>query len=128
MTRFLVVARADGRGGIKPFGASGWKKGTRVRIGKRNYKVTSDGRVNIPASAMNIGRLHKGRRVVEVKFSHKPGRGKGKGMAMLVSRPRLMSGKPRTGKKARKLSPKMVYMEDVELQPKDFTEYNWSPE
>ena len=53
MPEMIVVARKDGRGGIKPFGKYGKKQaGSMVKIGDKDYKVTKDGRVNIPKKYM----------------------------------------------------------------------------
>lgn len=54
MREVIVVARKDGRGGIKPFGKYGKRqKGATVEIGNKKYKVTTDGRVNIPKKIMD---------------------------------------------------------------------------
>lgn len=53
MTRIIVTARSDGRGGFSPFAKYGSAHaGEVVSIGGREARVSSDGRVNIPASIM----------------------------------------------------------------------------
>ena len=79
MREVIVRARKDGRGGIKPFGKytkRQWEKGKGgawVEIGKKKYKVTSDGRVNIPKKIMNeFGVTGKdGRKRVAIDFASK---------------------------------------------------------
>lgn len=57
MARIIVTARADGRGGFAPFATHGPSHaGESVWVGGVERKVSSDGRVNIPASIMeNVG-------------------------------------------------------------------------
>lgn len=68
---YIVVARKDGRGGIKPFGSYGKRQaGATVEIGNNTYKVGKDGRVNIPKKIMDkFGENNKdGRKVIQVGF------------------------------------------------------------
>lgn len=74
MRELIVRARTDGRGGIKPFGTySKHQKGAKVQIGKKQYKVSSDGRVNIPKKVMNeFGIMGEdGRMRVAIDFASK---------------------------------------------------------
>ena len=53
MARFVVKARSDGRGGFSPFAKHGASHaGETVYIAGHPAIVSSDGRVNIPASVM----------------------------------------------------------------------------
>lgn len=77
-----VVAKTDGRGQIRPFGTyKGTSKktgsinqtGALVRIGDKDYKVTSSGRVNIPKKIMEKygTKGDDGRNRIEIKFATK---------------------------------------------------------
>jgi len=127
MGAFTVVARADGRGGLKPFGTYGAKQaGAMVRIGDKDYKVTTDGRVNIPKSIMDTyGELNKqGRRVINIKFKTAPGKDHWKQVDAEIKRPDKSTVGQRTGSKPRKMNIK-DYVD--ELQPKDSNDGSWSP-
>lgn len=53
MARIIVTARSDGRGGFSPFAKHGAAHaGEYVALAGRKVKVSSDGRVNIPAAVM----------------------------------------------------------------------------
>ena len=53
MSEFIVRARKDGRGGFRPFGTFTKRQaGAKVDINGKKYKVTKDGRVNIPKKIM----------------------------------------------------------------------------
>ena len=76
MKRFnsiIVVARKDGRGGVRPFGSyNKTQAGATVSIMNKDYKVTTDGRVNIPKSIMDKGiKGADGRMRIEMRFATK---------------------------------------------------------
>lgn len=125
MSTYIVRERSDGRGGIHPFGSyRASQKGATVRIGDRDIKVTSDGRVNIPAKIMKeygiVG--DDGRRRLAIRFAAEPGRYGWKKLGAQVANPGEQyknAGnedivKVRTTRKDR-------------LDPKDSPDYNWSP-
>ena len=128
MTRFIVVARSDGRGGFRPFGTyTPAQRGATVSIGDRRYKVGADGRVNIPKAVMEqYGvRGEDGRMRVAIEFASKPaidGRGE---IAAVVSRPSLLDRNAPTGSLAGKIS--VFDPRFSALEPYDSGEYNWSP-
>lgn len=69
-----VIAKTDGRGQIRPFGSYGKAQaGAMVKIGDKEYKVTSSGRVNIPKKIMeDYGtKGDDGRNRIEIKFATK---------------------------------------------------------
>ena len=68
---FYVTQRSDGRGGIRPFGNySKGQAGAEVKIGEQIYKVTTDGRVNIPKSIMEkYGVGEPGKKSIGISFS-----------------------------------------------------------
>ena len=50
----VVVARSDGRGGLRiPVPKSHRESGNYLHIAGKKYKITTDGRVNIPKSIMD---------------------------------------------------------------------------
>jgi len=73
LNSMIVVARKDGRGGVRPFGKYNKSQaGATVTIMDKEYRVTSDGRVNIPKAVMNKGRGGKdGRMRIEIQFATK---------------------------------------------------------
>lgn len=53
MARIIVTARSDGRGGFTPFAKyASSHAGETVSVAGREARVSSDGRVNIPAAVM----------------------------------------------------------------------------
>lgn len=73
MSRFVVTARKDGRGLVRPFVDGEKHTGEPFYIGGRALKVTKDGRVYIPKSIMEeFGTLINGSRklVLETGGTH----------------------------------------------------------
>ena len=113
MREVIVRARAkDGRGGIRPFGTYGkhqWRKGKGgawVEIGRKRYKVTTDGRVNIPKKIMDKWGItgEDGRKRIAIDFSSKQSTGKKgeesnhwKDLAATISTPGKESKDAKTG-------------------------------
>ena len=65
MSRFVVTARKDGRGLVRPFVDGEKHTGETFYIGGRGFKVTADGRVYIPKSVMErFGTLVNGKRSI----------------------------------------------------------------
>ena len=65
MSRFVVTARKDGRGLVRPFVDGESHTGETFYIGGRGFKVTADGRVYIPKSIMErFGTLVNGKRSI----------------------------------------------------------------
>lgn len=122
----VVVARSDGRGGIRPFGTFRKEQsGAKVAIGEKQYTVTKDGRVNIPASIFkqygekgNDGKLR-----ISIGFSSEKGIDGWKFVSAVIVRPSEHDRNAMTGDKIRK------FREDREkdLIPKDIPDYSWSP-
>lgn len=125
MTRFLVVARADGRGGFRPFGTySARQAGASVKIGARSFKVGVDGRVNIPKSIMDeygiIGA--DGRRRVSIQFSRAEGVEGWKDVAAEVGTPGARYSEFETGAPVfERPAP------ESRIRLEDFGDYTWSP-
>lgn len=125
LQRFVVVARADGRGGFRPFGTySSAQAGAKVNIGNRYFSVGKDGRVNIPRSIMNEWGIvgSDGRMRVAIEFSSQPGKEGWRNVAAAVSRPTEAFKDAQTGD----IIDRGVWLEDA-LEPVDVGEYNWSP-
>ena len=128
MTRFIVVARSDGRGGFRPFGSyTGAQRGATVSIGDRRYKVGVDGRVSIPKAIMEqYGvRGDDGRIRIAIEFASKPGIDGWGEIAAVVSRPAPLDRNAPTGSLAGKIS--VFDPRFSALEPYDSGEYNWSP-
>lgn len=90
MSTYIVRARSDGRGGMKPFGSySKAQKGAYVTIGDTKIQVTSDGRVNIPKSVMDkYGTVGSdGRKRIGITFSSSGGKEGWKNVKALVYKP-----------------------------------------
>jgi len=128
MTRFIVVARSDGRGGFRPFGTySSAQRGATVSIGEHRYTVGADGRVNIPKAVMEqYGvRGEDGRMRVAIEFASQAGADGWGEIAAVVSRPSLLDRNAPTGSLAGKIS--VFDPRFSALEPYDSGEYNWSP-
>lgn len=126
---FSVVADSTGRGHIRPFGTYGAKHaGAMVTIGDKRYKVTSDGRVNIPKAIMDRYGITNsdGRKVINIQFGTRPGKDYWKDVKAIVKKP-LVKNKDiptgRTVKRHRISRPK-----DNRLKPRDSGDINWSSE
>jgi hypothetical protein len=125
MTTYIVSARNDGRGGIKPFGTYGKNQaGAKVDIGGKYYTVTKDGRVNIPKHIMDMGTKGKdGRMRIDITFSAEKGKHGWRQVKTIVSNPLKADANKETGDK-----PSRFRMKNrEELLPKDSGEANWSP-
>ena len=122
--RFIVVARVDGRGGYRPFGA--YRKGqagARVSIGNKSYRVGRDGRVNIPKSVMDKGLTgFDGRKRVTIEFASSPGKEGWRDVGAVIGTPDDTHTTSRTGD----LVGRYEELTD-ELEPSDSSDYNWSP-
>lgn len=73
-TAITVVAKTDGRGQVRPFGKYNKDQaGAMVKIGNKEYKVTSTGRVNIPKKIMEKygEKGNDGRNRIHIKFATK---------------------------------------------------------
>lgn len=126
---YIVKARNDGRGGARVFGLNPelTKKfiGKQFQIGNKSYKVTTDGRINIPKSIMNKYGImgNDGRRRVSITWSSQWNRKKEVTYAGFVNKP-LAKDKNRTPNwkvtKPRKTTKRG-------LKPSDGVDYNWSP-
>lgn len=131
MPELIVTARADGRGGIKPFGKYGKKQaGAMVQIGDKKYKVTKDGRVNIPKRVMNnYGVTGKdGRKRIAINFSTKPGtktKENWKNVAAVISVPDKASRNLKTGTRPLVGDPEQ-YDDSDDLMPETEEDYAWS--
>lgn len=133
-THCIVVARADGRGGIKPFGTFGKKqKGFTVSIGNRRYKVTSDGRVNIPKKIMNEMGINNadGRKVIQMRFSSKAGKEGSKSrseVGAVIGTPNHVMITQNTGDTPKEVLEDKFDPEDKNdfLEPFDEQDFSWS--
>ena len=128
MSRFIVAARSDGRGGFRPFGSYGApQRGASVSIGEHRYTVGVDGRVNIPKAVMEqYGvRGEDGRMRVAIEFASQAGADGWGEVGAVVSRPSALDKNAQTGSLAGKIS---IFDPDLSaLEPYDSGEYNWSP-
>lgn len=109
MSNIIVVARADGRGGCKPFGTySKEQAGSMVTIGAKDYKVTSDGRVNIPKSIMEeYGRKGTdGRNRIEIHFATESGKDYWKNVKTQIGKPVERYKDAKTGMPVKRLTEK----------------------
>lgn len=123
---FTVVARSDGRGGIKPFGVYGAKQaGAKVTIGDKEYKVTSDGRVNIPKAIMDKYGIEnsEGLKVVNIRFATRPGKDNWKNVIAEIKTPTEDNKDKKTGEIAVK---QRIGKDRNELEPKDSSDINWN--
>lgn len=125
MTFFIVRERSDGRGGIKPFNSyTSAQKGATVTIGDKTLKVTSDGRVNIPASIMKQYGVKgaDGRYRIGMQFSSQGGsKGWKQVSATVIKPPERSKDLPQGGviTKPPASSDKLI--------PADAGDYTWSP-
>jgi len=124
MSSFIVRERNDGRGGIRPFNHyTPRMKGSIVKIGTREYKVTSDGRVNIPASLMKQYGIKgdDGRLRIGILFKSEEGT-KGRYVYAQIMKPDESVKNYEQGR----VIPK-PYITSNRLRPSDAPDYNWSP-
>ena len=128
----IVVARNDGRGGIKPFGTySKQQAGAKVYIGEKSYTVTKDGRVNIPKSIMDKGikgsdgrmRISIGFRTDSVQFASLD---RWKSVKSVIVKPDKADKNALQGSKISKFKLNRKG-KDEDLKPLDTKDYNWSP-
>lgn len=127
-TQFIVTQRIDGRGGIKPFGTfKGGQQGAGVMIGDKTYKVTSDGRVNIPKSIMDKFGVEgsDGRKRVTIHFSAGKGKEGWKDVSAAIKKPVDDDRDKRTGAVVTK---HRVGVDRNVLKPKDSPDRTWSPQ
>ena len=125
MSTFIVTERSDGRGGIKPFNSySAAQKGATVRIGDKTYKVTSDGRVNIPKAIMQkYGvRGDDGRRRIGIQFSAQGGKDGWKTVAAQIKTPPERAKNQSQGTVITRPPADGKY-----LIPADSGDFSWSP-
>lgn len=125
MAWFVVTARSDGRGGIRPFGTYGPKEaGAKVTIGDRDYTVGKDGRVNIPRAVMERYGTPgpDGRQRVVVRFSSAEGKQGWRRLKMEVVRPFVGVGALATGS----VFGRPFAVGGYRLIPSDYDEYTWS--
>ena len=128
MSRFVVAARSDGRGGFRPFGSYGASQaGATVSIGDVRYKVGVDGRVNIPKAVMEqYGvRGDDGRMRVNVEFATQKGIDGWKDVAAVISRPSVLDKNSATGALSGRISVSDPTF--AALEPFDSGDYTWSP-
>ena len=133
MREFIVRADNKGRGHARPFGS--YKKsqaGAMVEIGDKKYKVSTDGRVNIPKKIMNnFGVKGKdGRMRIAIDFSSKAGKKGWKKVAAGIVKPGQASKNLKTNdpalfdKYTMKGQPKLE--ETEEYLPESDEDYNWT--
>lgn len=125
---FIVEARSDGRGGIRPFNAYTKKEaGATVHIGDKQYKVTKDGRVNIPKSIFDkygvIG--DNGRKRIGIQFATDKNEGKDR---WKTTKAKIITP-PSEHKNAKTYDIVKVKGESKKrgLVPSDSPDFNWSP-
>lgn len=126
MTTFIVRERSDGRGGIKPFNSyTSKQKGAVVTIGDKTIKVTSDGRLNIPASIMKQYGVKgsDGRYRIGIKFSAGSGKDGWKKVSAAIIQPDNKYKDAKQGSVITKPSHKANI-----LVPSDAGDYTWSPQ
>ena len=130
MASFIVRAKSDGRGMIRPFGTySKAQGGSTLKIGNKTIKVTPDGRANIPKSFMEkYGVAGKdGRKRLLITFKTEPRKKGGpehwKKVFGRISQPRAEYKNMETGTQTRKFK----FKQAKELQPSDTIDQNWSP-
>lgn len=127
---YIIKARSDGRGGARPFGlkpqVSKHFIGSMFNLGGKQYKVTTDGRINIPKKVMNdLGITgDDGRKRITMTFASSPDQARDeKTFGMFAN-------KPLAKDKNRPNNWKVVMpRQDTKrgLKPKDGVDYNWSP-
>ena len=121
MTEYIVRARSDGRGGIRPFNTfSSEEAGQRVTIGGQSVKVSSDGRINISKSIMDkFGATGSdGRKRISIQFASEK---ETKKTSARIYKPAAGDEHLSTGKETKKTNK----WEEV-LEPYDDEEYNWN--
>lgn len=136
MREVIVVARKDGRGGMRPFGKYGKDQaGAMVDMGGKKYKVTKDGRVNIPKKIMKEWGIkgEDGRMRIAIDFSTKLStakRGKAsnhwKNVAATISTPGKESKNAKTGAMAIYDFDDIGFPITDELLPESDEDYTWS--
>lgn len=138
MGAYIVTQRADGRGGFRPFGSYSSKQaGATVEIGDRRYKVTKDGRVNIPKAIMETygAKGDDGRFRIQMRFSTMPGKDGWKDVKAHIQKPDKSDAQKATGDRANIVSIPMkergkqatpVDSDIEELYAVNETETTWS--
>lgn len=124
MSTWIVRERNDGRGGIKPFGSySKEQAGATVKIGAKTYKVTSDGRLNIPAKIMkDYGVMgNDGRRRIAITFTSEAGKKGWQKLTGMVTQP-----PERAKDQAQGTTLKRPPSDAKVLKPADSQDYSWS--
>lgn len=132
-----VIIRADkkGRGHARPWNYGRMKQGCRysgagamVDIGGKKYKVTPDGRVNIPKKVMNDWGIKgdDGRMRVAITFSTRPGKDHWKRVGSTISTPGRESKNAKTGAIALYDFDEIGFPITDELIPESDEDYNWS--
>jgi len=124
MSTFIVRARSDGRGGIKPFNTyTSAQAGAYVTIGDTRIKVTSDGRMNIPKSIMDKYGItgDDGRKRVGITFTTGGGKNAWKDVKAMVLKP---LEKDRDGRQGTTI--KKAGSQGGVLKPSDGSDYTWS--
>ena len=130
----VVVARSDGRGGIKPFGTYGREQaGAKVWIGEKQFTVTRDGRVNIPKNIMQTGiKGSDGRMRISIGFRApslaEGGKDRWKDVKSVVVKPSKEDKNAVQGSKITKFNLKRNKNKKTrDLKPVDTQDYSWSP-
>ena len=124
MSTFIVRARSDGRGGIKPFNTfTKSHTGGYVTIGDTRIKVTSDARFNIPKSIMEKYGVtgDDGRKRIGITFTTGGGKEGWKDVKAMVLTP---TEKDRNGKQGATI--KKAGSQGGVLKPSDGSDYKWS--
>ena len=125
-TCIIVTQRADGRGGVRPFGAySGAQKGAIVHVGSKSYKVTTDGRFNVPKAFFDKYGVEgeDGKKRVGVRFSAKEGKEGWKDVGAIISSVRSVDRDAKTGFIVRAF----YGMAGTDLQDADnLAEFHWT--
>ena len=131
-TPIIVVARSDGRGGIKPFGTYGKQQaGAKVFVGEKSFTVTKDGRVNIPKSIMDTGiKGSDGRMRISIGFRAESKEAAGidrwKSVKSIIVKPSKEDKNAVHGDKITKFRLNRKG-KNADLKPLDTKDYNWSP-
>lgn len=125
---FIVKARVDGRGGARVFGLKPELTkhfiGNVFRIGGKDIKVTTDGRINIPKVIMDKHGITgtDGRKRISITYSSNTNRAGKQTFGGFVNKP-LAKDKNRSNN-WRTMTPRKKTKRG--LKPKDSPDYNWS--
>lgn len=122
----IVTAKKDGRGMIAPFGTFGKPQaGANVTIGEKSYKVTKDGRVNIPKKIMETGiKGDDGKYRISIGFASEKGKEGWKSVKTVIVKPDNVDKNTNTGQKIKRFDEKRP----DDLVPSDIPDYSWSPD